>query len=139
MLFYLVPSCTHFCMLSRQYCFICVCLEKELRKSLVIPDSHEQWLLQCKISLRIVSRDTARQAPPPSEHPPPSEQFDYQIKNLLSDRLSKIVCQRSFTCKSKINCKNRSSKIDFILDVHAYHILPEFCRKRRSISYWVHF
>ncbi len=29
--------------------------------------------------------------------------------------------------------KNRSSKIDFILDAHAYQILPEFCRKRRSI------
>ena len=53
-------------------------------------------------------------------------------------------CQRSFTCKSKINCKksiikNRSSKIDFILDAHAYHILPEFCRKRRSILLCLYF
>ena len=67
--------------------------------------------------------------------------IDYQ-KSIIKNRISKIDyqidCQRSFTCKSKINCKksiikNRSSKIDFILDAHAYHILPEFCRKRRSI------
>ena len=120
MLFYLVPSCTHFCMLSRQYCFICVCLEKELRKSLVIPDSHEQWLLQCKISLRIVSRDTARQAldrPPPFRAPPPSEQFDYQIKIYYQ-----IDCQRSFVKdRSRVNRKS-TVKIDL----------------QKSILYWMY-
>ncbi len=62
--------------------------------------------------------------------------IDYRLD--LSKIDYQIDCQRLFTCKSKINCKksiikNRSSKIDFILDAHAYHILPEFCRKRRSI------
>ena len=133
---------------------------RELRKSLVIPDRIEVMNSGFFNALRIVSRDTALDRGPPravlkSIIKNRISIIDYQksiIKNRISiidyqksiikNRISKIDyqidCQRSFTCKSKINCKksiikNRSSKIDFILDAHAYHILPEFCRKRRSI------
>ena len=56
--------------------------------------------------------------------------IDYQKSIIRS-----IVTERS-RVNRKSTVKNRLLKnnIDFILDAHAYHILPEFCRKRRSIS-----
>ena len=89
-----------------------LCVLRELRKSLVIPDRIEVMNSGFFNALRIVSRDTALDRGPPSP-PQSSSKIDYQID-----------CQRSFTCKSKINSqksiiRNRSSKIDFILDAHA--------------------
>ena len=126
-----------------------LCVLRELRKSLVIPDRIEVMNSGFFNALRIVSRDTALDRGPPAHLRAALKSIiknrisiiDYQkssIKNRISKIDYQIDCQRSFTYKSKINCKksiikNRSSKIDFILDAHAYHILPEFCRKRRSI------
>ena len=111
------------------YYLAILCVLRELRKSLVIPDRIEVMNSGFFNALRIVSRDTALDRGPPSP-PQSSSKIDYQKSN-FNNRLSKIDYQKSIIRsivkdRSRVNrkstAKNRLLEIDL----------------QKSILFWMH-